>query len=219
MSGTEVLHERTGDPWWAAAVPDLVQVEPPDGYRDAWSFTAPVVDMTVYLSWLRSRLDGAGRDADADQPGRPPADRGRGRQLRGPRLAPAGGRPGRTAGARAGRDRRGSRARPVVARLRRSHLCRPALGHRGRRRHGRGGDWSRTPSQETAAGILRRATGLVPECRRPCRRARVGLRPVRPEVRVEAVDKVVHCYGQGGAGATVSWGRADEVVGLVAELG
>ena len=44
---------------------------------------------------------------------------------------------------------------------------------------------------------------------------RVGLRPARPEVRLEAEDgeggRVVHCYGHGGAGVTLSWGCADEV--------
>ena len=47
---------------------------------------------------------------------------------------------------------------------------------------------------------------------------RVGLRPVRPEVRLEAAGRVVHCYGQGGAGVTVSWGCADEVARLVGEI-
>ena len=39
-----------------------------------------------------------------------------------------------------------------------------------------------------------------------------GLRPVRPEVRLDGEDRVVHCYGHGGAGVTLSWGCADEVV-------
>ena len=57
MPGTEVLPARTEDPWWASAVPDLEHARPPAGYADAWSFTAPVVDMPVYLQWLRARLD------------------------------------------------------------------------------------------------------------------------------------------------------------------
>ena len=48
----------------------------------------------------------------------------------------------------------------------------------------------------------------------------MGLRPARPQVRLEAEDvggsRVVHCYGHGGAGVTLSWGCADEVAGLVA---
>jgi D-amino-acid oxidase len=45
-------------------------------------------------------------------------------------------------------------------------------------------------------------------------RHKVGLRPVRPAVRVEREGDVVHCYGHGGAGVTLSWGSADEVVAL-----
>jgi len=80
-------------------------------------------------------------------------------------------------------------------------------------------DWSRTPSPETAATILRRATRLVPELADATVVGhRVGLRPVRSRVRLEAEGRVIHCYGQGGAGVTLSWGCADEVVQLVEQL-
>jgi D-amino-acid oxidase len=46
-------------------------------------------------------------------------------------------------------------------------------------------------------------------------RARVGLRPVRREVRLERDGRVVHCYGVGGAGVTLSWGVAADVTRLV----
>jgi D-amino-acid oxidase len=36
-------------------------------------------------------------------------------------------------------------------------------------------------------------------------------------VRLERVGDVVHCYGHGGCGVTVSWGCADDVVRLVDE--
>ena len=42
--------------------------------------------------------------------------------------------------------------------------------------------------------------------------------PVRPSVRLDAKDGVIHCYGHGGAGVTLSWGCADEVSHLVADL-
>ena len=44
----------------------------------------------------------------------------------------------------------------------------------------------------------------------------VGLRPSRYEVRLEEEEimgkKIFHNYGHGGAGVTLSWGCADEVV-------
>ena len=77
------------------------------------------------------------------------------------------------------------------------------------------GEWSRTPSPETAADILARAARLVPELKDArVIRHKVGLRPVRPAVRVERVGDVVHCYGHGGAGVTLSWGCADTVASM-----
>ncbi len=56
VAGTEVLPLGTPDPWWAEAVPDLARAQPPAGWADAWTFTAPVVDMPLHLVWLRKRL-------------------------------------------------------------------------------------------------------------------------------------------------------------------
>ncbi len=78
------------------------------------------------------------------------------------------------------------------------------------------GDWDRTPSVETAAAILDRATRLVPALADGrVVGHRVGLRPLRSEVRLERVGDVVHCYGHGGAGVTLAGGCAGEVVQLV----
>jgi D-amino-acid oxidase len=67
-----------------------------------------------------------------------------------------------------------------------------------------------------ADAIVRRATALVPEVAKArILRHKVGLRPARPEVRLERVGDLVHCYGHGGAGVTLSWGCADEVARLV----
>jgi D-amino-acid oxidase len=38
---------------------------------------------------------------------------------------------------------------------------------------------------------------------------------VRLEAEQRGGTRVVHCYGHGGAGVTLSWGCADEVVALV----
>jgi D-amino-acid oxidase len=46
----------------------------------------------------------------------------------------------------------------------------------------------------------------------------VGLRPVRSSLRIE-IDpthkRLVHCYGHGGSGLTLSWGSANEVMKLI----
>ena len=78
------------------------------------------------------------------------------------------------------------------------------------------GEWSRTPSPGAAKAILERAAVMVPDLAGArVLRHKVGLRPVRPRLRVERVGGVVHCYGHGGAGVTLCWGTADDVVALV----
>jgi D-amino-acid oxidase len=72
-------------------------------------------------------------------------------------------------------------------------------------------------SAETES-LLARARGLVPKLAdATVLEARVGLRPARAGgPRVERVGDVIHCYGHGGAGVTLSWGCARRVVELAA---
>jgi D-amino-acid oxidase len=66
--------------------------------------------------------------------------------------------------------------------------------------------------------LLARARALVPQLAdAKVLDARAGLRPIRAGgPRVERVDDVIHCYGHGGAGLTLSWGCARRVVELAA---
>jgi D-amino-acid oxidase len=83
------------------------------------------------------------------------------------------------------------------------------------------GNWNLAVDPQTADQILERAGELVPQLRQArIIRHRVGLRPARPTVRCELVrttsgEPIVHCYGHGGSGVTVSWGCADEVFELI----
>ena len=216
LAGTEVLHERTGDPWWSGAVPDLEHVAPPPSYADAWGFTAPVIDMPVYLRWLRGRLDELGgtltRMALAALPRTEDvvincAGLGSRRLADDLDLHPVRGQVVLVEGVSLDRWWLDSAGPTYV--VPRSDTV--VVGGTDQ-----DGDWSRTPSPETAQEILRRASALVPELARARVVAhRVGLRPVRPVVRLEAEGRVIHCYGHGGAGVTVSWGCADEVSALV----
>jgi D-amino-acid oxidase len=81
-------------------------------------------------------------------------------------------------------------------------------------------DWSTTPDDNETARIVARAVELVPALRAASVLShRVGLRPGRPAVRLETVsgpqNTVVHCYGHGGSGVTLSWGCADDVLAAV----
>jgi len=217
VAGTEVLPAGTPDPWWAGSVPDLARTPPPAGYADAWSFTAPVVDMPVHLAWLRERLLELGgtltRVALADLPR--PVDglvvncSGLGaRTLVGETdVHPGRGQVMLVEGVEVdGWWLDGSGPTYVVPRSR--HLVVGGTFDDGA--------WDLTPSPDTAAAILERASRLVPalaEARVVSHR--VGLRPVRSKVRLERVGDVVHCYGHGGAGVTLAQGCADEVADLV----
>ncbi|MBN9605745.1 MAG: FAD-binding oxidoreductase [Actinomycetales bacterium] len=79
----------------------------------------------------------------------------------------------------------------------------------------------REPDPEVEAGLLARARELVPAlAEAPISSRAVGLRPGRGKVRLDLErtpdGSVVHCYGHGGAGVTLSWGCAEEVAELVA---
>lgn len=219
MPGTEVLLRRTPDPWWAAAVPELSHVTAPQGYADAWSFTAPVIDMPVYLRWLRERLGELGGTVTRmSLPALPRTDdvvvncAGLGSRLLAEDLdvRPVRGQMVLLSGV--GLDRwwlESEGPTYVVPRLHQVVVGGTAEAD----------DWSRTPSPEMSTEILQRATRLVPSLAGATVVGhRVGLRPVRPAVRLETEGRVIHCYGQGGAGVTLSWGCADEVTDLVEGL-
>jgi D-amino-acid oxidase len=97
------------------------------------------------------------------------------------------------------------------------------------------GNWSLEPDPATAAQIVAACAAIEPSLRTaPVLEHRVGLRPTRTCVRLEAVHHktvhptngrdrevtIVHNYGHGGAGVTLSWGCAEDAAELVlAELG
>jgi D-amino-acid oxidase len=91
------------------------------------------------------------------------------------------------------------------------------------------GDWNLEPVPEVAERILRDCAAIEPRLLGARVLAhRVGLRPARPTVRLETElggtaagggPLIVHNYGHGGAGLTLSWGCARDAARLAAARG
>jgi D-amino-acid oxidase len=224
---------RSAPPEFAADAPDLAVCAPaerPPGYQAAWRHSAPLVDMPDYLAYLHDRYVRAG--------GSPL------RLVRYPALtdALAG------AGSQVLVNCTGCGARDLVpdaevipVRGQVVVAANPGLEdffvgtgpaeddltyyfpHRDRVVLGgtqQQGDWSRQPDPATAERILASCAAVTPALRNVAViEHRVGLRPTRPVVRLEAVSAgdrttVVHNYGHGGAGVTLSWGCAQDAAHL-----
>jgi D-amino-acid oxidase len=83
-------------------------------------------------------------------------------------------------------------------------------------------DWNEHVSEATHVSILQRCTALEPRLADVAIKGRaVGLRPGRHRIRLELVVEagtgiiVIHNYGHGGSGFTVSWGCAEQVAVLL----
>ena len=219
LTGTEVLRTPQPDPWWRPAVPSLDrETALPPGYADGWTFVSPVVDMPVHLRWLTTRIEELGGTLTRMNLSALPAE--------GALVVDATGLGARHFGV----DPSVTPVRGQVVVLEQVGLERWTLDADGptyvvpRSREivvggtAEEGEWSRTPDPSTAEAVLHRATALVPELEGArVLRHKVGLRPVRPVVRLERVGDVIHTYGHGGAGVTLSWGCAADVVGLAGE--
>jgi D-amino-acid oxidase len=220
-----------GDPAWAAAVGGVRPAEPdelPPGYRHGLRFAVPLAEMPVYLPWLVARVDELG---------------GRLVQRHVRSLDELGGDADvvvNCAGLGA-LELMGDRAvypvRGQIVRVSNPNLTMSVRDeeHPGGRAyvHPRRGDcilggtldegrWDTAVDPAAGAAIVERCCDLVPALRG----ARVlehvvGLRPGRSTVRLEEAEplnsgaRVVHNYGHGGAGVTLSWGCAREVASLV----
>jgi D-amino-acid oxidase len=228
--GVEIFPWAVDEPWWRDAVPSYrraTAAELPTGYRDGYLFEAPVIEMPVYLGYLMRRFETLGGRIDV-------------RELRslGEALARhdsvvncAGLGARELAGDSTMMPIRGQVVRVAQVGIERFLLddygpggvtyivprandC--ILGGTADEGHE-----DTTPDPATADAIIARCVALEPRLRDAAiLEHKVGLRPGRPTVRLEAERPahgklLVHNYGHGGAGVTLSWGCAAEVVGLV----
>jgi len=219
----EVHRRPVDEPWWAQAVPALTrELSLPSGYVNGWRFIAPVIEMPTYLAYLVTRLHEAGGDLTRMALSALPRH--------GDVVVNCTGLGSRLlAGDHTLQPVRGQVMRLEQVGIERVWLDSDAITYVVPRAGdvviggtSDEGSWDLRPNPATAESILRRATELVPELDGArVLGHRVGLRPARDQVRLDLQPRsgaapVVHCYGHGGAGVTLSWGCADEVAGLVA---
>jgi D-amino-acid oxidase len=210
--------------------------EIPAGYRTAWRLTAPVIAMPGYLGYLARRLHRAGGgtafpvvfrtllDAHSYAPSARVIVNAAGSGARDlvpdPEVEPVRGQivvarnPGIT------EFFVGTDAEHWELTYLFPHGDVIVLG--GTEQYG---DASRVPDPAIAAQIIEACAAVRPEVAdAPVLEHRVGLRPARPLVRLEAESihagpddsfTVVHNYGHGGSGVTLSWGCAEDAAGLV----
>ena len=215
-------------PEWADDVADAHRphpvTDPAPGYRDGLAARLPLVDMARYLPWLVQRLQRAGGTVTRmPLPALPDAAivvNATGAAARAlasdPQVRPVRGQvvvldnPGLTRWLVDLDENPSGELTYVLPRTDTVVAGGTAVED----------DWDPVPRPATAERILARAVAVEPRLARARVRAhRVGLRPGRPRVRLEVEQRlsgsVVHCYGHGGSGVTLSWGCADDVLRLV----
>lgn len=225
-----LLVERgSADRWWTGGLPSWRPArtdELPVGATGGVVTTLPLVTMSVFLPWLERRCATAGVTLV----------QGRVQALAAVDADVVVVAAGLGSGALMGDDA------PVPSRGQVAILTNPgltrwlvdaehpegmvyALPHPGRVVCG-GTDvvasWDTEPDAAVHDAIVARVRSAVPElATAEVLGSRVGLRPVAPAVRLArcavAGREVVTNYGHGGAGVTLSWGCAEEVVRLVGE--
>jgi D-amino-acid oxidase len=230
-----LYREQPGHPDWARAVGGVRPAaadELPPGYPHGLRFAVPLVEMPVHLPWLVALATELGAEFV----------RRRVRSLA-EAAETAGGADAvvHCAGLAARELAADPSVHPVRGRIVR--VVNPGLTLSVRDEHHPGGrayvhprsadcilggtlepgEWDTTPDPTAGAAIVQRCCDLVPALRGAAVLEQVvGLRPGRPTVRLEEDGplptgaRLVHNYGHGGAGITLSWGCADEVAALLA---
>lgn len=216
------------DLWWSSAVRGIEPAgkeDLPSGYDSGFRFIAPLVEMPLYLPWALNQVANLGGQfenrhfesiLEADAQLVVNCSGLGARSLIGDySVSPVRGQivrvsnPGLTVSIR---DEDHPDGRAYVHPRSRDCILGGTLEE---------GSWDEQVDPSSSEAIIKRCADLAPQLSN----ARVlehvvGLRPGRPCVRLEreevAKDRlVVHNYGHGGAGITLSWGCAEEVVSML----
>ena len=203
----------------------------PAGYAAGWEVTAPVVDMPAYLRYLLDRLPRAGAEvrdgctfgslSEVIERSRAGiivncAGIGAHQLVPDPAVTPVRGQVVVVANPGISDFFVGSGDDPDDLSYVFPHRDTVVLG--GTQQPD---DWALEPDRAIAERIVRRCVAIEPRLAGADIIAhRVGLRPVRPSVRLETEDlrggrRLLHNYGHGGAGITLSWGCALDIATAV----
>jgi D-amino-acid oxidase len=227
-AGREVSQTQAQPPGWLDLLPSPVTpADLPDGYVSGWHYTAPLATMPVYLEYLAGRFRKAGGTieiapvTDLTEPSAPLIVNCTGvgaRELAGdPAVVPVRGQV--VIATNPGIDEfyidHNDESSDYVYLF--PHGDQVLLGGTAE-----DGADDLAPRPEVAERILRDIALVFPRLRgAEVVEHRVGLRPVRPEVRLERRElpggRVLwHNYGHGGGGVTLAWGCAREISASVA---
>jgi D-amino-acid oxidase len=226
----ELFHQPVADPWWRDLLPTFrhaASADLPPGYADGFSIVVPVIEMPTYLPHLMrqfqrlggrlrhhtfSSIDEAHESCDVVINC---AGLGARELVPDGAMLPARGQVVRVA--QVGIDRiliDEHNPDGITYIVPRSNDC--ILGGTFE-----SGQEQCTPDPETTERIRERCHRLEPKLHDAATlSAHVGTRPCRQSLRLEiarqsGVKTVVHNYGHGGGGVTLSWGCAREVVNLL----
>jgi D-amino-acid oxidase len=229
--GIEAARTAATPPTWLQELEDFTLCTPeklPSGYESGWSYSAPIFDMPTYLAYLEGRLTMAEVHIDILEK---PIGSLAGLCSPGSILVNCTGLGSRTLVP----DSSVSSAWGQLVIVENPGIegffsdypesKEPTyfIAHQDHVVLGGHVDHERTelrPDDEIAERIRTRCNDAEPRLRQSrvigCR---VGLRPVRSRVRLEREERdgtlIIHNYGHGGSGVTLSWGCARRVVDLI----
>ncbi len=225
-SGKEVSRSPLEPHDWTELVPGLRLCEPaelPAGFTAGWHYSAPIATMPVYLGYLRARFEKAGGTLElsrvgslADLAGAAPvvvncSGVAAHDLVPDPAVVPVRGQVviAVNPGIEEFFVNRDEQPPWIVYMF--PHGEEILLGGTNEE-----GDWDLQPKSDIAERIVAGCAAIDPRLRGVTILGhRVGLRPVRPEVRLESEpfgDGVLwHNYGHGGAGISLAWGCAAEI--------
>jgi len=229
-AGQEVSRSPLERYYWTQLLTDLRDCEEPelpDGFTDGWHYTAPLANMPVYLEYLHARFGRAGGTLEvspvaslASLAGQAPVivncSGAAARDLvPDPAVVPVRGQVVIAANPGIEEFLVSRDPEPPWIVYMFPHGDTILLGGTNEE-----GNWDTDPKPEVAERIVAGCAAIEPRLRGvEILGHRVGLRPWRPEVRLESEplgESVLwHNYGHGGAGISMAWGCAAEITSAV----